>query len=967
MIQPSPPTVRAEPVEARLAVAKSTEGRQRLDPDAREAATAGRAGTAASLARCVAASIASLMSRGYRVSARTVSVGLVLVLVAGTALVRGGVDLPVLAAAAVLAAGALALAPGRFRPSAVKVPALAFGLLGVVGVIGLQLVPLPAGLVGLVSPGTAEALDGALGPLGLWPSWRPLSLAPAATALELAKAAVLLAVVGTGAVLARSERRRDELLLGLAASGVLVSVAYYGAALLGVSPLLAPQVTFVNTNHLAGFFLLSAWPALGLALRSRGVARVGWLVAFAFVGSGVFLSLSRAGIAAFFVGAGVFAVLRLSRRRTGFAYAVHVDAENAAAHERAEPRSPRVPALPSPPAPAEPRSPRVRTLPSPPAPAGGEGQGEGGLAETGARRRGGSSIDRGATSRDRAPRGPALDGLAMRAATSRGGTSVAVAGVAGALAIASWLAFEPVVAELRTISGEDTTGAKLGVWPAAVSVVRDFPLAGIGRGAFATVYPAYKSEPAQLTFTHVENEWLQLPVDLGLVAGLAVVGLFAWAFLAAARRRDLSRPLAGALAGVAAVAAQNLFDFSLEIPGVAIPFALVLGLASRAMPRVEVRPWMVRAAALGFLVLAATGLSVHAAHPLDAGLDAVVRAPSADEAAARARAHLRWHPADYAPQAEVGARLAAEDRCAEALPWLTRAMLRNPTAPEPHRAAAACLARAGQHAHAKREYRLAHLYGDRSALAEAFLRYDAPGELLALAPETPGGLAAAAHLLRDRPVEAADAWRRAWELFGEPRVLASLAGATLGLGDEDEALRLARLLQERAPRLGAGYVVAARALDALGRGDEALAELDLGASRLPGDAEVLAPLGARHLAAKRYSLARTTFERIVAKEGPAMTRKRVLVARALEGQGRLQEALREAQVAREITPADLGAQETFARIAAAVGRYDEAIDALELAGRSPAAKAGAYEQRLAALRLAREELRTRRLVQGVGK
>jgi hypothetical protein len=49
-----------------------------------------------------------------------------------------------------------------------------------------------------------------------------------------------------------------------------------------------------------------------------------------------------------------------------------------------------------------------------------------------------------------------------------------------------------------------------------------------------------------------------------------------------------------------------------------------------------------------------------------------------------------------------------------------------------------------------------------------------------------------------------------------------------------------------------------------------------------------------------------------------------------------------------------------------VGRYDEALEALELAARLPAARAGGYDERLAALRAAREEQRTRRLVQGAG-
>jgi hypothetical protein len=171
-------------------------------------------------------------------------VGLALVLVAGAALLRGGVDLPVLAVAALIAAAALALSPGgssaaRLRGPAARsargersdgerargvrarraqargertatVPVLVLGLLGVLAAIGLQLAPLPPRVIALLSPRSAEVLDGALAPLGLWPSWRPLSLAPAATALELAKAAVFLAVVATGAGAGAYEQRLAE-------------------------------------------------------------------------------------------------------------------------------------------------------------------------------------------------------------------------------------------------------------------------------------------------------------------------------------------------------------------------------------------------------------------------------------------------------------------------------------------------------------------------------------------------------------------------------------------------------------------------------------------------------------------------------------------------------------------------------------------------------------------------------------
>src|SRR5690606_17391382 len=120
-------------------------------------------------------------------------------------------------------------------------------------------------------------------------------------------------------------------------------------------------------------------------------------------------------------------------------------------------------------------------------------------------------------------------------------------------------------------------------------------------------------------------------------------------------------------------------------------------------------------------------------------------------------------------------------------------------------------------------------------------------------------------------------WRRAWETFGDTRALAKLAEARLALGAPEEALGLARTLQARAPALGAGWTLAARALDALSRRDEAVAELERGAARLPGDPAVLAALGQRHLAARRFSAAKGAFDAIVAREGPALARKRLLV------------------------------------------------------------------------------------------
>ena len=209
-----------------------------------------------------------------------------------------------------------------------------------------------------------------------------------------------------------------------------------------------------------------------------------------------------------------------------------------------------------------------------------------------------------------------------------------------------------------------------------------------------------------------------------------------------------------------------------------------------------------------------------------------------------------------------------------------RAMRRNPTAPEPHRSIAGCLARAGSEALAKQEYRLAFLLGDATALEEAFSYFRAPGELLEIAPDTPVGLMTAAQLLRDRPAEATEASRRAWEGFGDVRALAGLTDATGRAGAPAEALELRTAASEGCTAAGQQRSHSRpELLEDLGRNREAVAELELGAERLPGRVEVLAPLGHRYLAARRFSQARGAFEAIVAKEGPALARKHLLVAR----------------------------------------------------------------------------------------
>ncbi len=653
----------------------------------------------------------------------------------------------------------------------------------------------------------------------------------------------------------------------VAVSGIVAALVGLGGALLSMSPLLESRLTFVNPNHLAGFLNLTSFSALGFALRSRGQARALWMLGFAVAGAGVFLSLSRGGIGAFFVGASIFALLYIRQIR----------------EEQHRPGFLRYAAVPS--------------------------------------------------------------------------------SVALALAITSYLALDHVVAEIRTVTGA-ANEVKLALVPIGADLVRRFPLTGIGRGAFETVFAAYKVEPETVTFTHLENEWLQPLIDLGLPVGMLLVAAIAWTWFRAACARNLSRPEIGALAGSAALVAQNTVDFSLELLGVALPFAVVLGVLARSQPSLRLRPAVIRVSAVAFLALGAAGMALWFRHPteVDAGRVALARGP--DEAVALACEATLAHPADYLPQALAGARLVQASRCAEGLPWLNRAMSMNPTAAEPHRYAARCLAGAGQDSLAKREYRLASLFGDPAALAEGMHHYPALEDLFTIAPETPQGLISLAALLSaDRPTDAAVVLQRAWNEYGDLPALRWLSSLTLQLGNADRALSLAAHFRDLQPLDPTGWVVGSSALSKLGRPEEAQRLLEEGAARVPGQPAILGLLAQRAVEQRRFSEARRLVESMQAHTAPEVASKRLQVASIFWAQGRFSEALAEARSAAGAVPSDPGPLTAVSNYSAAMARYDEAISALEAAAALPGVHAGLYEKRLTELRAARQAQADQQMLQ----
>jgi len=119
--------------------------------------------------------------------------------------------------------------------------------------------------------------------------------------------------------------------------------------------------------------------------------------------------------------------------------------------------------------------------------------------------------------------------------------------------------------------------SKLSMISWAKPLVIDHPLFGIGRGAFETVYPAYRVDTGHVLFTHPENILAQWAAEWGAPVAIASMLFFAWLTRPSRMGATRSAVAAGAWAGLAVLVLHNWVDFSLELPSVAISAMVLVG------------------------------------------------------------------------------------------------------------------------------------------------------------------------------------------------------------------------------------------------------------------------------------------------------------------------------------------------------------------------------------------------------
>ena len=152
---------------------------------------------------------------------------------------------------------------------------------------------------------------------------------------------------------------------------------------------------------------------------------------------------------------------------------------------------------------------------------------------------------------------------------------------------AGWAGFETVGGEVAATwaTAFDPAG-RVGLWQDTLRIVRDFPLAGTGFNTYGVAMLAYQTRGRDMRAVEAHNDYLQLAAEGGLLLGLPIVlaaGLFAREV--GRRFRDDGDDVrtrwlrTGAVIGIGAVAVQELVDFSLQMPGNAVLFALLMAIA----------------------------------------------------------------------------------------------------------------------------------------------------------------------------------------------------------------------------------------------------------------------------------------------------------------------------------------------------------------------------------------------------
>lgn len=157
--------------------------------------------------------------------------------------------------------------------------------------------------------------------------------------------------------------------------------------------------------------------------------------------------------------------------------------------------------------------------------------------------------------------------------------------IAALLALVLALAGDLLVQRLGRADAELDSNSRSIVYETTLRAIGTAPWTGTGYGTYRDAFAAYRPESLSSIFywDKAHNTYLENALELGIPAALALhLGIVLLAFQTLRglwrRRRERTAPSLG-LAATALVGIHSCFDFSLQMPAVAVLYAFILGFA----------------------------------------------------------------------------------------------------------------------------------------------------------------------------------------------------------------------------------------------------------------------------------------------------------------------------------------------------------------------------------------------------
>ncbi len=315
-----------------------------------------------------------------------------------------------------------------------------------------------------------------------------------------------------------------------------------------------------------------------------------------------------------------------------------------------------------------------------------------------------------------------------------------IAGMFGLVLLLAFIAGPDLAREFgHTENRTSKFEATLSVLPALLQV----PVTGVGRGAFSAAFVGELG--VRNRFFYPENILVQWTAEWGLLFGLALLALVAWSIVRGFRSaRSLSQ--FGALAGLVAIGVHDLADFALEMSGVAVVAAAMMGAATsspRVRPEFSLRGLCFLVSGLA-LVGAGLAASLHGTDTvtLERNARTALEAGDYDHVRELVDRGLQQHPAE--PMlALVGAEVAVRRGDPDAVRWLNRAQQLAPLWSAPHLLAARWMFRANRHDQGLIELRQAEASSrgsTRTTICSILRETQNPEIAFRAAPRGPAGL-----------------------------------------------------------------------------------------------------------------------------------------------------------------------------------------------------------------------------------